>query len=256
MTKVFLLRKGTLSSLSACLPSDSGCSLHFIATDYITEVDYLIDALVSAFGDEADQSNGSRKANGAHHSGFGTRGSDVEPLRLRPPSLTTDLHTLGSGDMLDRAQTQVLESLMLSINYGRGPSIDEVEVGSSMHSFEMSPTHSSQKQPAESSDLSETYAHQDHRRLRIEKEQQRRNELREGYARLKHVSTTSKEKSSKVVILDNGANAKVTLSFASLIFLVSLATKHVVQLQKSIQALIKRLDPNSRAVLYLGGLLP
>ena len=43
------------------------------------------------------------------------------------------------------------------------------------------------------------------RRQRIEAEQRRRDELRDGYARLKDVLPTSNQKSSKVSLLDRGS---------------------------------------------------
>ncbi|TFY71822.1 hypothetical protein EVG20_g1183 [Dentipellis fragilis] len=73
--------------------------------------------------------------------------------------------------------------------------------------------------------IAETIAHtrkEATRRQRIEAEQRRRDELRDGYARLKDVLPVSNQKSSKVSLLER-------------------ATNHIVQLEKMNQQLQKRL---------------
>ena len=48
------------------------------------------------------------------------------------------------------------------------------------------------------------------RRQRIESEQRRRDELRDGYRRLKDVLPVSNQKSSKVSLLDRGKSSSIT----------------------------------------------
>ena len=78
------------------------------------------------------------------------------------------------------------------------------------------------------------------RRQRIEAEQRRRDELRDGYARLKDVLPVSNQKSSKVSLLERG-----TLTFATVIESVHgptiLATNHIVNLEKTNRSLQQRL---------------
>ena len=85
------------------------------------------------------------------------------------------------------------------------------------------------------------------RRQRIEAEQRRRDELRDGYAKLKDVLPVSNQKSSKVSLLERGW---FLLSFLLLLLLLLLlplshavpATNHIVSLEKSNQDLKARIN--------------
>ena len=78
------------------------------------------------------------------------------------------------------------------------------------------------------------------RRQRIEAEQRRRDELRDGYARLKDVLPVSNQKSSKVSLLERGIIFSFHPLNPSLIHLQS-ATNHIVQLEKLNQQLQKKI---------------
>jgi len=81
------------------------------------------------------------------------------------------------------------------------------------------------------------------RRQRIEAEQRRRDELRDGYAKLKDVLPVSNQKSSKVSLLERGW---FLLSFLLLLLLplshAVPATNHIVSLEKSNQDLKARIN--------------
>jgi len=80
------------------------------------------------------------------------------------------------------------------------------------------------------------------RRQRIEAEQRRRDELRDGYAKLKDVLPVSNQKSSKVSLLERGW---FLLFFLLLLLPLSHAvpaTNHIVSLEKSNQDLKARIN--------------
>lgn len=84
------------------------------------------------------------------------------------------------------------------------------------------------------------------RRQRIEAEQRRRDELRDGYAKLKDVLPVSNQKSSKVSLLERGEST--FRSFDALLALTrpnntpNLATNHIVLLEKTNQELKARIN--------------
>jgi hypothetical protein len=65
------------------------------------------------------------------------------------------------------------------------------------------------------------------RKQRIESEQRRRDELREGYARLRETLPTSNQKASKVSLLDHGMFPSPSPSHLHLINLSHIATTHI-----------------------------
>ncbi|KAJ8518787.1 hypothetical protein ONZ45_g4193 [Pleurotus djamor] len=73
------------------------------------------------------------------------------------------------------------------------------------------------------------------RRQRIEAEQRRRDELRDGYAKLKDVLPVSNQKSSKVSLLER-------------------ATNHIVALEKANQELLARIDALEAEMQRLRGI--
>ena len=82
------------------------------------------------------------------------------------------------------------------------------------------------------------------RRQRIEAEQRRRDELRDGYARLKDVLPVSNQKSSKVSLLERGINYFFPLHIVATnrdSCVRQLATNHIVQLEKLNQQLQKKI---------------
>jgi hypothetical protein len=79
------------------------------------------------------------------------------------------------------------------------------------------------------------------RRQRIEAEQRRRDELRDGYARLKDVLPVSNQKSSKVSLLERGMVWGPSSWQLSPNFIYP-ATNHIVQLEKLNQQLQKKIQ--------------
>jgi len=82
------------------------------------------------------------------------------------------------------------------------------------------------------------------RRQRIEAEQRRRDELRDGYAKLKDVLPVSNQKSSKVSLLERGLFpcSSSPLSFSLSHTYIHPATNHIVFLEKSNQDLKARIN--------------
>lgn len=78
------------------------------------------------------------------------------------------------------------------------------------------------------------------RRQRIEAEQRRRDELRDGYAKLKDVLPVSNQKSSKVSLLERGKTINDNLRHRMLT-LWRLATNHIIFLDKQTQDMQARL---------------
>lgn len=78
------------------------------------------------------------------------------------------------------------------------------------------------------------------RRQRIEAEQRRRDELRDGYAKLKDVLPVSNQKSSKVSLLERGMSHSCQRSDAEANSMV-LATNHIVSLEHSTNEMQARL---------------
>lgn len=79
------------------------------------------------------------------------------------------------------------------------------------------------------------------RRQRIEAEQRRRDELRDGYARLKDVLPVSNQKSSKVSLLERGMSVYVHICSGLLLNLVPPATNYIIQLDKTTKQMQNRL---------------
>ena len=79
------------------------------------------------------------------------------------------------------------------------------------------------------------------RRQRIEAEQRRRDELRDGYARLKDVLPVSNQKSSKVSLLERGIIFPFIASTTPSLIHLQSATNHIVQLEKLNQQLQKKI---------------
>jgi hypothetical protein len=78
------------------------------------------------------------------------------------------------------------------------------------------------------------------RRQRIEAEQRRRDELRDGYARLKDVLPVSNQKSSKVSLLERGLCLRYG-RVATVLTLDPVATNHIMHLEKTNQEMQARL---------------
>jgi hypothetical protein len=89
------------------------------------------------------------------------------------------------------------------------------------------------------------------RRQRIEAEQRRRDELRDGYAKLKDVLPVSNQKSSKVSLLERGS---YPTSSHYLILILSIATNHIIALEKSNHEMQARILTLEQEVLRLRGL--
>lgn len=92
------------------------------------------------------------------------------------------------------------------------------------------------------------------RKQRIEAEQRRRDELRDGYARLKDVLPVSNQKSSKVSLLERGASRSRITRGSSLIIMFASATNHIIALEKSSRAMQARLASVEQEVQRLRSL--
>lgn len=81
------------------------------------------------------------------------------------------------------------------------------------------------------------------RRQRIEAEQRRRDELRDGYAKLKDVLPLSNQKSSKVSLLERGQSyIRVDLQLSNIAdFSMPSATNHILDLEKDNEKLQARI---------------